>query len=84
LFELKEPYHAVWAKLTRENIGKAIAIVVDGIVYSYPIVQSEIAGGRASISGNMTLEEAKMLAAFLKFGALENNLTVKRIELVKK
>ena len=59
-----------WKKLTGENIGKSVAIVLDGFVYSYPTVQSEISGGRSSITGNFSVNEAKDLANILKSGKL--------------
>ncbi len=59
-----------WARLTKDNIGKSIAIVLDGFVYSYPTVQSEITGGRSQISGNFTVNEAKDLANVLKSGKM--------------
>ncbi len=59
-----------WARLTRENIGKSIAICLDGLIYSFPTVQSEIAGGRSQITGNFTVEEAKDLANTLKSGKM--------------
>lgn len=59
-----------WKRLTAENIGKSVAIVLDGYVYSYPTVQSEIAGGRSSITGNFSVNEAKDLANILKSGKL--------------
>lgn len=59
-----------WARLTKENIGKSVAIVLDGYVYSYPTVNSEIKGGRSSISGNFTINEAKDLANVLKSGKM--------------
>ena len=59
-----------WARLTKENIGRQIAIVLDGYVYSFPVVQSEIKGGRSSITGNFTVEEAQDLANVLKSGKL--------------
>ena len=59
-----------WKRLTADNIGKSVAIVLDGYVYSYPTVQSEIAGGRSSITGDFTLDEAKDLANILKSGKL--------------
>lgn len=59
-----------WEKITRSNIGKAIAIVIDDQVYSYPIVNSEISGGVAVISGNFTMREAKDFANILKAGYL--------------
>ncbi|SMO69146.1 SecD/SecF fusion protein [Saccharicrinis carchari] len=60
----------VWARLTKANIGKSIAIVLDNYVYSYPTVNAEIKGGRSSITGNFTPEEAKDLANILKSGKL--------------
>ena len=59
-----------WKRLTAENIGKSVAIVLDGFVYSYPTVQSEISGGRSSISGDFSVNEAKDLANILKSGKL--------------
>ena len=61
----------VWKRLTGENIGRQIAIVLDGYVYSYPNVRGEIPNGMSSISGgNMTVEEAQDLANILKAGKL--------------
>lgn len=59
-----------WKRLTGENIGKSIAIVLDDYVYSFPTVQSEIGGGRSSITGNFTINEAEDLATVLKAGKL--------------
>ena len=59
-----------WKRLTAENIGKSIAIVLDGYIYSYPTVQAEISGGRSQITGNFSVEEAKDLANILKSGKL--------------
>lgn len=61
---------SVWARLTKENIDKSIAIVLDGYVYSFPTVQNEITGGRSQISGNFTVAEATDLANVLKSGKL--------------
>ena len=66
----------IWAKLTKENIGKQVAIVLDGMVYSYPTVQSEIAGGNSQITGNFTIEEAEDLANVLKSGKLPAPATI--------
>ncbi|MDX9908078.1 MAG: protein translocase subunit SecF, partial [Mariniphaga sp.] len=55
---------------TKENIGKSIAIVLDGYVRSFPTVQNEISGGRSSITGLETIEEAKDLANILKSGKM--------------
>ena len=59
-----------WAALTKANVGKAIAIVLDGTVYSAPRVNGEISGGQSSISGNFTIEDTKDLANTLKSGRM--------------
>ena len=60
-----------WKRLTGENIGRQVAIVLDDYVYSYPVVNDEIPSGRSSISGgDMTVEEAQDLANILKAGKL--------------
>ena len=59
-----------WAALTKANVGKAIAIVLDGTVYSAPRVSGEISGGQSSISGNFTIEDTKDLANTLKSGRM--------------
>ena len=66
----------VWARMTKDNIGRQIAIVLDGMVYSYPNVQSEISGGSSQITGNFTLEEAEDLANVLKSGKLPAPATI--------
>ena len=65
-----------WARLTKDNIGRQVAIVLDGMVYSYPTVQSEISGGSSQITGNFTLEEAEDLANVLKSGKLPAPATI--------
>ena len=57
-----------WAQLTADNIGKCIAIVLDGYVYSAPVVRNKIEGGNSSITGNFTIQEAQDLANVLKSG----------------
>ena len=59
-----------WARITKENVGRSIAIVLDSAVYSYPTVNDEIKGGRSQITGNFTLEEATDLANVLKAGKM--------------
>lgn len=59
-----------WAALTKANVGKAIAIVLDGVVYSAPRVNGEISGGQSSITGNFTIEDTKDLANTLKSGRM--------------
>lgn len=60
----------LWAQLTKANVGKAVAIVLDGVVYSAPRVNSEIEGGNSQISGNFTIEDTKDLANTLKSGRM--------------
>lgn len=59
-----------WARMTRENIGRCIAVVLDGYVRSYPVVQNEITGGNTQITGDFTIEEAEDLSNILKSGKL--------------
>lgn len=59
-----------WKRMTGNNIGKSIAIVLDDKVYSYPTVQSEISGGASSITGSFTREEAEEIVNILKTGNL--------------
>jgi SecD/SecF fusion protein len=60
----------IWSRITRDNVGKNVAIVLDDYVQSYPTVQGMISGGRSTISGNFSVEEAKDLANLLQAGAL--------------
>ncbi|TAL58723.1 MAG: protein translocase subunit SecDF [Bacteroidetes bacterium] len=59
-----------WARMTRENINRCLAVVLDGYVRSYPRVQNEITGGSTEITGDFTIEEADDLANILKSGKL--------------
>ncbi len=65
-----------WATLTRNNIGRPIAIVLDNNVYSYPNVNNEITGGSSEITGNFTPEEANDLANVLKSGKMSAKVNV--------
>jgi SecD/SecF fusion protein len=60
----------IWKRLTHDNIGKSIAVVLDGSVYSYPTVQGEIPNGTSSITGSFTIKEADDLVNILKAGKL--------------
>ena len=71
-----------WARLTKENIGRSIAIVLDGMVYSAPNVQGEITGGQSSITGNFTPEEAKDLANVLKSGKMAASVHIVQEDVV--
>jgi SecD/SecF fusion protein len=59
-----------WARMTRENVGRCIAVVLDGYVRSYPRVENEITGGSTEITGDFTIEEADDLANILKSGKM--------------
>lgn len=78
--QLKPEYHNLWAKQSRENIGRALAIVVDNEVYSAPMVQSEIAGGSMQISGSFTQQEAKNLASVLNESVLPVKTIIKSVD----
>ncbi len=71
-----------WARLTKENIGRAIAIVLDDMVYSAPNVQVEITGGRSQITGQFTPEEAKDLANVLKSGKMAASVNIVQEDVV--
>jgi SecD/SecF fusion protein len=71
-----------WARLTKENIGKSVAIVLDEMVYSAPNVNQEITGGRSSISGSFTPEEAKDLANVLKSGKMAASVRIVQEDVV--
>lgn len=66
----------IWARMTKDNIGRQIAIVLDGMIYSYPTVNSEITGGSSQITGNFDLQEAEDLANVLKSGKLPAPATI--------
>ena len=67
---------SIWAHLTKDNIGKQVAIVLDGLVYSYPTVNGEITGGSSEITGNFDVQEAEDLANVLKSGKLPAPATI--------
>ena len=71
-----------WARLTKDNIGRQVAIVLDGTVYSYPTVQTEISGGQSSITGNFSVEEATDLTNVLKSGKLPAPATIVQEQVV--
>ena len=66
----------IWARMTGDNVGKQIAIVLDGMVYSYPMVNGAITGGNSSITGHFTPEEANDLVNVLKSGKLPAPATI--------
>jgi SecD/SecF fusion protein len=72
----------VWQRLTRENVGKSVAVVLDDYVQSYPTVQGEIPNGRTEISGQFTVDEAKDLANMLKSGKMPAPARIVQEEIV--
>ncbi len=71
-----------WANLTRENVGEALAIVLDGLVYSAPTVSEEIKGGSSSISGNFSQAEADDLSNILKSGKMPARARIESSEVI--
>ncbi|MDR3261459.1 MAG: protein translocase subunit SecDF [Tannerella sp.] len=71
-----------WARLTKENIGNCVAIVLDGMVYSAPRVNDEITGGRSQITGHFSTEEAKDLANVLKSGKMAASVNIVQEDVV--
>ncbi|MCB8994238.1 MAG: protein translocase subunit SecDF [Bacteroidales bacterium] len=71
-----------WANLTRENVGRCIAIVLDGYVVSAPVVRGEIKGGSSSIEGNFTQAEATDLANILKSGKMPARARIESSEVI--
>jgi SecD/SecF fusion protein len=71
-----------WARLTKDNIGKSVAIVLDNMVYSAPNVNDEITGGRSQITGHFTPEEAKDLANVLKSGKMAASINIVQEDVV--
>lgn len=67
-----------WARITKDNVGRAIAIVLDGVVYSAPNVNDEITGGRSQISGHFTVEEAGDLANVLNSGKMDATVSIEQ------
>jgi len=65
-----------FARISSEGLNRELAIILDGVLYSNPVIQSKITGGRASITGHFDLKEARELALVLKAGALPASLTV--------
>ena len=72
----------LWQKITKENIGSSIAVVLDDYVYSFPVVNAEISGGSSVISGDFTLDEAQDLANILKAGKLPAPAKIIQSEIV--
>jgi protein-export membrane protein SecD len=75
-FEFNSRGAAAFARVTRENIGKPFAIVLDNKVISAPVIRSEIPGGRGQITGNFSLDDVNRLALLLRSGALPASLSI--------
>ncbi|MBJ7533674.1 protein translocase subunit SecD [Rhodomicrobium vannielii ATCC 17100] len=75
-FEFNSRGAAAFARVTRENIGRPFAIILDGKVISAPVIRSEIPGGRGQITGNFGVEETNRLALLLRSGALPAALSI--------
>lgn len=73
----KKDFWIPWEKMTRDNMNKSIAVIIDGKVYCAPRVRSSISGGRAMITGGYTEKEANMLAAIISCGKLPIDFRVK-------
>lgn len=71
-----------WAKITKDNLGRSIAIVLDDNAYSYPTVNTQITGGSSEITGNFTPEEANDLANLLKSGKMDVKVRVESQEVI--
>ncbi len=74
--EMNSEGAADWARITGSNINKRIAIVLDNVVYSAPVVRNKITGGNSSIEGMANVQEAKLLEIVLKAGALPAPLKI--------
>lgn len=68
--EFNDKGTALFAEVSRRNVGKPLAIFLDGVALSQPVVQEEITGGKAQITGRFNLQQAKELARYLNAGAL--------------
>lgn len=82
-FTLKPEYCKTWSDITKNNIGRALAINIDNNVLFYPRVSSEITGGKSTISSDMTVDQAKALSTILKYGAIPIQFKIKSIKEIK-
>ena len=73
-----------WARMTRENVNRCIAIVINGYVRSYPRVMNEISGGSTEITGDFTVEEANDLARIFNSGSLPFELKIVEEQIIKR
>ncbi len=80
--QMNEEGSKAWSKLTGDNVGKPVAIVLDNLVYSAPVVQNKITGGNTQISGNFTVEDTKDLSNTLKSGRMKAPVQIVHEEVV--
>jgi len=80
---MKDEAAQTWAMLTEENIGKSIAIVLDGYAFSYPTVQGKISGGKSTITGNFTAQEADDLVNILKSGLMPGSVKIINEQIIR-
>jgi SecD/SecF fusion protein len=73
-----------WARITRENINRCIAVALNGYVRTYPRVMTEISGGDTEITGDFTNEEAKDLVSIIKSGELPFKLKIVEEQIIRK
>jgi SecD/SecF fusion protein len=73
----------IWKRMTADNVGRQIAITVDGVVYVHPTVQSQIEGGNSNITGNFTREEVNDLALVLNSGKYPVKLNILKTEVIE-
>ncbi len=78
--DLKPEYHALWAKQTKDNVSRSLAIVIDDEVYSAPTVASEITGGSMQITGSFNKQEAQNMEAVLKRRVLPVQTNIKSVK----
>jgi hypothetical protein len=78
LFSFNNEGVGLWEDLTKRSIGRPVAVVIDGMVYSAPVVQSVIKGGNCQMSGDFTVEEASCLSAIINNGAMPLEFIVEK------
>jgi len=80
----KNDFSKTWTDITKNNIGKSLAVMIDSRVYAYPVVQTEISSGNVSITGDFSLNEARKIAAILKYGEMPVAPVIIKTEVITK
>lgn len=83
-FTMNDDGSRKWARMTRENVNRCVAIVINGYVRSYPRVMNEISGGSTEITGDFTVEEANDLASIFSSGSLPFKLKIVEEQIIKR